>query len=137
MSVSALWKWTAIAFLVLLLNAAYVWAFAFPTVFYMTNVLAHLCLGVALSLVLVWLLSRDVEFHRGIHSVAGFFLIALLLGLYLAIAGNTLDHRWALVAHIVAALLGTVTLFAYVWRRGKSDGGGWLRRSGRASEIAA
>ena len=32
-------KWTAILFLLLLVNTAYIWAFAFPTVFYMTNVL--------------------------------------------------------------------------------------------------
>jgi Flp pilus assembly protein TadD len=137
MSVSTLRKWTAIGFLILLLNAAYVWAFAFPTVFYMTNVLAHLGLGVVLSAMLAWLLSRDVELRGGTLAPAGFFLIALLLGVYLAVAGNTLDRRWALVAHIVAALLGTVVLFVSVWRRGKSQRGGWLGfRNGFAACLA-
>ncbi len=137
MSIPTLRKWTAIGFLLLLLNAAYIWAFAFPTVFYMTNVLAHLGLGLALSVMLVWLLGRDAELRGGALAAAGFFLIALLLGAYLAVAGNTLDHRWALLAHIVAALVGTVVLFAYVWRRGRPQSAGWVRfRNGFAVCLA-
>jgi tetratricopeptide (TPR) repeat protein len=127
MNVPALRKWTAIGFLVLLLNTAYIWAFAFPTVFYMTNVLVHLGLGAVLSVMVVWLLRRDGALRGSMLTAAGFFLVALLLGAYLAVAGNTLDHRWALRAHIAAALLGIVALFAYAWRRGKSQSGGWLR----------
>jgi len=66
-TVPTLRRWIAIGFLALLLNAAYVWAFAFPTVFYMTNVLAHLALGVALSAGLVWLLRRN---FRGCRCAA-------------------------------------------------------------------
>jgi tetratricopeptide (TPR) repeat protein len=127
MSVPTLRKWTAIGFLILLLNAAYIWAFAFPTVFYMTNVLAHLGLGLALSLMLLRLLGRDAQLRSGALPAVGFFLIAFGLGAYLAVGGNTVDRRWALVAHIVTALLGIVVLFAYVWRLGKSQRGGWLR----------
>ena len=36
-------------FVLLLINTGYISAFASPTVFYMTNVLAHLVLGVALA----------------------------------------------------------------------------------------
>ena len=46
-------KWFAIFFLVLLLNTAYVAAFSFATVFYMTNVLVHLVLGLVLSVAAV------------------------------------------------------------------------------------
>ena len=127
MSLPNLRKWTVIGFLLLLLNTAYVWAFAFPTIFYMTNVLVHLVLGVALSLVLIWLLGRDAPLRNGILPAAGFFLAAFLIGAYLVAAGNTLAHRWALWAHIAAAVLGTVALFGYVWSRAQSDGGGWLR----------
>lgn len=103
MTVPTLRKCTAIAFLLLLVNAAYIWAFAFPTIFYMTNVLVHLGLGVTLSLVLAWLVGRDAQLRNGILLAVGFFLAAFLLGAYLAGAGNTLDHRWALLAHIAAA----------------------------------
>jgi tetratricopeptide (TPR) repeat protein len=124
--VSTLRQWTAIGFLALLLNAAYVWAFAFPTVFYMTGVLAHLALGVALSAGLVWLLRRDARLRNGMLPAAGFFLASFVLGAYLVAAGNTLPHRWALWSHIAAASAGTLALFSYAWRAARSQGGAWL-----------
>src|SRR5438045_2732088 len=52
-------KWTAIFFLVLLVNAAYVWSFAFPTTFYMTNVLVA-CIGLLLVLpASVWIYNKN------------------------------------------------------------------------------
>src|SRR5688572_1774364 len=44
----------AVLLLLLLLNSAYLAAFASPTLFYMTNVLAHLLLGGAFTLIAVW-----------------------------------------------------------------------------------
>src|SRR5271154_6248018 len=98
---SKLSKWVAIAFLVLLLNTAYIAAFASATVFYMANVLLHLVLGAVLlaALPLVWRKYR----------IAGLlYLVAAGLGFFLAVRGNVTDNRWALNAHIVlgiAALL--------------------------------
>jgi tetratricopeptide (TPR) repeat protein len=120
-------KWTAIAFLVLLGNTAYIWAFASPTVFYMANVLLHLGLGSALFLALVFLLARDAPLRNGIVWAAGLFLAAFVLGAYLTRAGNTTDHRWALQSHIAAALLGTLALLAFVWRRARVEGSAWWR----------
>ena len=40
-------RWVAAGFLLLILNSAYLWAFASPTVFYMGNVLLHVALGAA------------------------------------------------------------------------------------------
>ena len=54
-------KWTAVLFVVLLVNTAYITAFASPTVFYMTNVLAHLVLGLVLR--------GDRHFHRALDPV--------------------------------------------------------------------
>jgi len=39
------WKWIGTAFIVFLVNTAYIASFADPTIFYMTNVLIHLGLG--------------------------------------------------------------------------------------------
>src|SRR5215469_2914605 len=125
MPLSTLRKWTAVGFLLLLLNTAYVWAFAFPTIFYMTNVLLHLALGVGVSLLAVWLVGRNSHPSSGILPAAGFFLIALVLGVYLAVGGNTVDHHWALWAHIGAALMGTVALFAHVWSRTRTPDCRW------------
>src|SRR5664279_5273210 len=86
------------ALLVLIVNSAYLAAFAQPSIFYMGNVLLHLGLGLALMvLALKW--SRRYPWE------CGAFLLAGLPALYLAVRGNTMDHRWALWSHIVLALV--------------------------------
>ena len=82
-----------IALALLLLNSAYLWAFAHATIFYMANALLHLALGVALTLLAIPLLKHYPK-------EAGLFIAAALPGIYIAIRGNTLDHRWALLLHI-------------------------------------
>jgi len=110
MSSQKLLRWTAILFIVLLINTAYIAAFASPTIFYMGNVLAHFVLGVVLTVALLFLLRR-------FPVAGGFFLAAAALGVFLAIRGNTLDHRWALVAHIVAAAIGLLVLLPFAIRQ--------------------
>src|SRR5438309_245810 len=77
------WFWAILA--VLLVNTAYISAVHPATVFYMANVLLHLVLGLALSVLTILLLRKKPA------------LLVLLgssvLGLYLAVAGNTSDHR--------------------------------------------
>jgi tetratricopeptide (TPR) repeat protein len=119
-------KLTAILFLALLVNTAYVWAFASPTIFYMTNVLLHLGLGVVLSVTLSWLVARDAEFRAGGHWAFALLLPAFLLGAYVTAAGNTVDHRWALWGHMGAALAGAVAILPWVWRQWRMNEGGWL-----------
>jgi tetratricopeptide (TPR) repeat protein len=137
MTISILRKWAAIAFLLLLLNTAYVWAFASPTVAYMTSVLLHLALGATLAFVLLRLLARDAQLRNIILPPAGFFLFAFLAAAYLVRAGNTLDQRWALWAHIITALAGTLALFLRVSRSARSQGGAWPRfRNAFASCLA-
>src|SRR6266568_2022314 len=81
MSNQKLLRWTAVLFIILLVNTAYISAFASPTIFYMTNVLAHFGLGLLLSVALLFLVRR--------FPVAGaLFLAAAALGVYLAIGGN-------------------------------------------------
>jgi tetratricopeptide (TPR) repeat protein len=110
MSSRRLLQWAAILFIVLLVNTAYISAFASPTIFYMGNVLVHFVLGVVLTVALLFLL-------RQFPAAAGFFLAASGLGLFLAIRGNTLDHRWALAAHIVAAAMGLIVLIPFAMRQ--------------------
>src|SRR5437667_9846789 len=52
-------KWIGFFFIVLLVNTAYVAAFSTPSIFYMTNVLTHLGLGLALAIGVIFLLRRD------------------------------------------------------------------------------
>jgi hypothetical protein len=120
-------KWMGFFFIVLLVNTAYVAAFATPSIFYMTNVLIHLGLGLALGIGLIFLLRRDRALLNGIPAAAGLFGVALLLGLFLAKAGNITENRWAFWAHIVSAAMGLAALIPFVWRRAREtavDGSG-------------
>ena len=103
-------SWIAILFLALLINTAYIAALPSPTIFYMGNVLLHLVLGVVLTVALFFLL-------RQFPSAAGFFLAASALGIFLAVRGNTMPHRWALTAHIAAAAIGLALLIPFAMRQ--------------------
>src|SRR5438309_2089829 len=120
-------KWMGFFFIVLLVNTAYVAAFATPSIFYMTNVMIHLGLGLALAIGLVFLLRKDSTLLSGTPAAVGLFGISLLFGLYLVKAGNITENRWAFWAHISVAALGLLALIPYVWRRAKESGGGWAR----------
>src|SRR3954465_7079052 len=86
-------KWTAVLFVVLLVNTAYITAFASPTIFYMTNVLAHLVLGLALAVAFGVRLARRPDLRPGLLPAAILFGIALIAGLWPPLAGNGAAHR--------------------------------------------
>src|SRR5260370_2483508 len=82
---------------VLIVNSGYIAALAEPTIFYMGNVLLHLGLGLALMVfAAVW--------ARRYPWVSAAFLLSGLPAIYLAVGGNTMDHRWVLWLHIVLAV---------------------------------
>jgi hypothetical protein len=114
---SRLPKWIAIAFLALLLNTAYISAFASPTIFYMANVLIHLVLGVALAVAVVALIAKNTALRLEIKVPLAFFLIAFFAAAYLAGAGNIREHRWVLWIHIATAALGVAALIPYAWKQ--------------------
>src|SRR5262245_48315844 len=119
-------KWTAILFVVLLVNTAYISAFASPTIFYMGNVLFHLVLGLAVTVAFFALLARRPDLRGGLLPAAVLFLVALGAGLWLAWDGNVFQNRGVFWAHVVAAGLGVAALAVWAWRKG-AEGGGWLR----------
>jgi len=102
-------RYSGILLILLLLNTAYIAAFASPTIFYMCNVVLHLTLGVALAIILLW-------FIRQVPVAGSLFLIAALAGVFLAVRGNTMPHRWVLQAHIAVAALALLALLPYVVR---------------------
>jgi tetratricopeptide (TPR) repeat protein len=114
------------AFLIIfLVNTAYISAFASPTILYMTNVLAHLGLGIALGIAVVILLRRDRTLRSGAGLTLVFFVASLLLGLFLAWKGNILQNRWALWSHILVGSLALASFVPFVRRRAAMFGGGW------------
>jgi tetratricopeptide (TPR) repeat protein len=102
-------RYAGILLVLLLINTAYIAAFASPTIFYMGNVVLHLALGVALAIVLLW-------FIRRMPLAGSLFLAAALAGVFLAVRGNTTPHRWVLQAHIAVAALALLALIPYVVR---------------------
>jgi len=134
---SSLAKWTAILFVVLLVNTAYIAAYASPTVFYMGNVLVHLVLGVVLAVAFGLLLARRPDLRSGLLPAGVLFLLALLAGVWLAWAGNVAHNRPVFWAHVVTAALGVAVLGAWLWRRRTEGGVGTPRfRQAFAAAVA-
>ena len=105
------------SFVALLLNTAYVWAFALPTIFYVTNVLAHLALGLLVSAGGAVLLMRDRPLRRRLGMAALAMAVALACGMFLTVWGNIRDHHWALEVHIVAGIVAALAVLPYAWRQ--------------------
>src|SRR5258708_311101 len=105
--------WVEMGFLVLLATVFFLWTSSAATIFYMGNAVLRLVLGVAVFAVVM----RVLQPARPWRLVAA---AATLLGLFLAIWGNTYDHRWALWGHIAAALVFTGWLLQRMerWRIG-------------------
>ncbi len=68
-----------------------------PTIPYMATVVFHLAFGLALMVL-------AIPYVRRYPLEAGMFLAAGLPAIFLAIRGNTLDHRWALWLHLGLAV---------------------------------
>ena len=108
---------TAALLLALLVNTAYVAAFAEPTIFYMGNVLLHFLLGLALSGAVGLLLWRRRDLARELAVPAALGTLSLAAGTALAVAGNTEPHRWLLWTHVAASCLAVAALAPWLWRR--------------------
>jgi tetratricopeptide (TPR) repeat protein len=103
--------WFVAGLLLLLVNSAYIWSVHPPTVFYMGNVFLHLGLGIVLSVYALFLLRRN--------PVIGVFLAASVIGLYLAVAGNTNNHRIVLWLHILLGIVASVAFVPFIRSRAK------------------
>src|SRR5664279_2488429 len=103
------WSVPPIALGILILNSAYLAAFAQPSIFYMGNVLLHLGLGLGL-MVLAALCARRHPWQ------CGAFLLCGLPAIFLTVRGNTLDHRWALWLHILLALIAVAMIGLRLFR---------------------
>lgn len=82
-------KWlTAAGSVALLLNTAYIAAFASPTIFYMANVLAHVALGIVVALAALALLARHRELRSAVGASVALLTMAFAIGVYLTVHGN-------------------------------------------------
>src|SRR5690349_4407755 len=103
-------RFSGAMFALLLLNSAYLAALPSATTFYVGNMLLHLGLGAA---VLVFALKSVRAYPRE----SGAMVAAGIVGLYLAVAGNTLDHRWMLWLHIAFGVAAAALIIARLPRK--------------------
>ncbi len=96
----------AVLFALLLVNSGYIAAFPTASLFYMSNVVAHLTVGLLLMVAAAGAVRRYPR-------ESGAFVAAGVPALYLAVRGNTLDHRAILWLHIG---LGVAAAVLVVWR---------------------
>jgi hypothetical protein len=117
----------AAAFVLYVVNTAYIAATAAPTLIYVTGVLAHAFGGVLLTAALAWLLARDTSLRALLGPAALACVPAAATGFYLMVRGNTSDQERVLWAHVVVAAAGMAVLLAFVWRHARTHGGAWVR----------
>src|SRR5690348_955115 len=92
---------------VLILNSAYLAATASPTLFYFTNVVAHIALGCALAL--FWTRAGWREWPRltvWMRTAAAVLLLGAITGTAIVFLGAAGRMRWLLPVHIALVLAG-------------------------------
>ncbi len=112
--------WLAAGVFLLLLNTAYLAAFASPSLFYFTNVGLHIVLGVVLAVGFLFRLRDQVRTSAGGWRPGTAFLVALaityagaLVGIAITIVGAAGRLRWLLPLHIALTLAGGIPLLVY------------------------
>src|SRR5262245_18163624 len=122
---------SALGFLVLVANSAYLLARSDPTLFYFANVLLHLVLGTALAVSLVLRHRRTLaSWPRLLKLAAPLLLAAAVSGGALAVMGATRAHAWLLWTHIGSAAAGAVLVLAWMARPGSHVSGLRLQTAG-------
>ena len=102
-------KLSLFAFLLLLLNSAYLFSFGEPTLFYISNILIHIVLGTILLIPFCFYLYKQIKTLSYIGKVGVIGLImGIISGGYLMIVGATTPYRWLLITHIISISSGSI-----------------------------
>src|SRR5688572_11307855 len=117
----------AIAFGALLINSAYLAASASPSLFYFSNIVLHIALGLALSIACLRLRGfsarlasivappRGTVGARAARRITWILLIAAAIsGTVLIFVGATTPNMWLLRAHIATSVAGAILLIVSV-----------------------
>ena len=104
-------------FLILLLNSAYLFSFGEPTLFYISNVLFHVGLGVLLIIPFGIYVYRQLKWISRLGQVAIIgIIVGIISGGYLMIVGATTPYRWLLITHIVSISAGSILFCLHLLR---------------------
>src|SRR4051794_23795185 len=103
--------WIAAGFAILLVNAAYLAAFAEPSLFYFFNVVLHVILGIAVTIgALGYVYLRRPATTAFQKSALAVLAAGSVAGLVLTVTGATRPFRILVDAHIVLTACGSVLL---------------------------
>ena len=110
-------KFIFCVFLILLLNSAYLFSFGEPTLFYISNVLFHVGLGVLLIIPFSIYVYRQFKRTSRLGQVAIIgIVVGIISGGYLMIVGATTPYRWLLITHIGSISAGSILLCIHLLR---------------------
>ena len=125
------------AFAVLIVNGAYLSAFADPTLFYFSQVVLHPLLGLALTAAVVWTWGRPIAAGAaawlgrspGRRPAVVLSLTVIMLaagaasGLLVLVLGATRPFRWLLHTHVATSTAGAFLLLAWAWQVARRTAG--------------
>ncbi|BCS35255.1 hypothetical protein TBR22_A44820 [Luteitalea sp. TBR-22] len=112
------WRaWWLAGFFLLLLNSAYLGAFATASAFYYAQVAAHVIGGAVLGATALRHVARHRAVPEGWGVAAGPLVVALLTGLALAWTGATRPYRGLLYTHVAASVLGVLPVLFWLLAR--------------------
>jgi tetratricopeptide (TPR) repeat protein len=110
MKVSKFWLY---AFVLLVLNSAYLWPFAEPTLLYLGNLILHMLLGLILTAAcLVYLFRHFKSLSFAMRLGLILFLLSAVPGIVLMKVGGMRPNRWLLHTHIAIAIPAAIVLAA-------------------------
>jgi hypothetical protein len=107
----------SLGFLILVANSAYLAAHADATLFYFSNVLLHLIVGVALAVASARELAAWRRWPRLLLWASPLLAVGAVLGAVLAVIGATRSHAWILRAHIAATSVGAAIVLLWMASR--------------------
>jgi tetratricopeptide (TPR) repeat protein len=105
----------AIAFAALLINSAWLWAFADASFWYYANVIAHPLLGIGLALAVARRATRYVAASAPWSAVAIVLGAAAVTGLAILLVGATRPYYTLVGVHVAASVAGVVLLILALW----------------------
>lgn len=108
-----------VAGLLLVVNSAYLAAFATPNLFYVINSLIHPLLGIiAAALLALFIFRHRNDFRNRVGgALIMLAIVAVAFGVYLAVAGMTSEHILALYAHVSFALVLLLVILIFLRRK--------------------
>ncbi len=130
-----------VGFVALLVNAAYLWAFADPTLWYYVQVAVHPLLGLAVAVAILWQVrarrARPNAFGQAGLAISG---AGLVLGIAVLVVGATTPNRSLVVAHVLVSGVGAALLVLHCWTKASQAGSArvaWLVRAAIVVVVAA